>query len=325
MGELVVFEKQLEPLAPHFEQALAGIMPVSRLIRTAMVAVERNDDLLDQQICSRQSLFNTIMSSAVLGLEMDGVTGQCFPIPFKGKAQLVIGYKGYNTLGARAGISITGEVVREGDHFDYRLGSDAYIDHRPALGNKGRIIAAWSLAAANGRPPIPVVMGIDDILAIKAKSPGAKRAQSPWNDPEIGYPAMCSKTAKRRLARSTPLTVQTAPLMLAARMDEAHEEQGAHAYIQADRTLAIISPIPESEPVPTPTAERLTTPIPRAAIITDDDLDILKLALTSAARGGMDSFRRHWETRMSPAERRAAEPWKDDLKKIAAAIDAGPR
>ena len=49
------------------------------------------------------------------GLEVDGVTGQAFLVPFAGKVQLVVGYKGYNTLGARAGLTITGEVVRSGD------------------------------------------------------------------------------------------------------------------------------------------------------------------------------------------------------------------
>jgi RecT family len=32
------------------------------------------------------------MSAACLGLEVDGVTGQAYLLPFKGKAQLVIGY-----------------------------------------------------------------------------------------------------------------------------------------------------------------------------------------------------------------------------------------
>ena len=41
-------------------------------------------------------------------LEVDGVTGQAFLIPFKGRAQLVIGYKGFNTLAARSGLTVTG-------------------------------------------------------------------------------------------------------------------------------------------------------------------------------------------------------------------------
>jgi recombination protein RecT len=97
-------------------------VPVERLMQTIMISCERLPALLK---CDRQSLFNSAMSAAVLGLEVDGVTGQAYLIPFAGKAQLVIGYKGFNTLAARSGITITGAVVREGDEFDYELGSAA--------------------------------------------------------------------------------------------------------------------------------------------------------------------------------------------------------
>src|SRR5262245_37230370 len=199
---LMVLEQQMQPLAPRFAQALGKTMPVERLIRTVMVSVERLPKLLE---CDRQSLFNSAMSAACLGLEVDGVTGQAYLIPFKGKAQLVIGYKGYNTMAARSGITITGEVVREGDEFDYDLG-EGWIKHKPH-GSKGRIVGAWAKAAAQGRPAIVKVMTIDDLLDVKKRSPGAARTDSPWNDPAIGFPAMCEKTVKRRLARSLPLNV----------------------------------------------------------------------------------------------------------------------
>ncbi len=281
-NDLIVLEQQLAPLAPHFEQALAGVMPVDRLIRTAIISVERNPYLLE---CDRQSFFNTIMSAGVLGLEMDGVTGQCFPVPFKKRVQLVIGYKGYNTLGARAGLTITGEVVREGDDFDYQLGTGAFVKHKPKLGNKGRIIGAWAQAGALGRPPVISVLGIDELLEIKRKSPGAAKSDSPWNNEAIGFPAMCSKSAKRRLCRSTPLNV----MQLAARMEEAFEEQGKQAFIKPDGQLVIEG---EESPIATvhhdnhtPEAAMLTAP--RAA---HDPLAAIKADGLIAAKEGMQSL-----------------------------------
>jgi recombination protein RecT len=254
---LTVLENQLKPLAPRFAEVLGKTMPVERLIRTVVLSVERLPALMD---CDRQSIFNAAMSAAVLGLEVDGVTGQGYLIPFKGKAQLVIGYKGYNTLAARSGLTVTGAVVREGDAFDYELGDKGFVRHKPKLGEPGRrIVAAWAVAAAHDRPPIISVLSIDDINAIKAKSPGAKRSDSPWNDPSIGFPAMAEKSAKRRLARSMPLNV----MQLAARMDEAFEEQGAAAHITPDKGLVIdgeFSPIADREPSRTPTATELISP-----------------------------------------------------------------
>ena len=231
---LVALEEQLTPLAPRFEAALAGMMPVERLIRTVMVSVERLPKLLE---CDRQSIFTAAMSAACLGLEVDGVTGQAFLIPFKNRAQLVIGYRGFNTLAARSGITITGAVVREGDAFEYEKGSGVFVRHKPLLEGAAvrRIVAAWACANHAERPPVIEIMGIDELMAVKERSPGARRSDSPWNDAKIGFPAMCEKTAKRRLARSLPMSI----MQMAARMDEAVDENAKPAWITPDRGLEI--------------------------------------------------------------------------------------
>lgn len=238
---LVALENQLKPLAPHFAQVLGKTMPVERLMRTVMVSVERLPMLLD---CDRQSIFNAAMSAACLGLEVDGVTGQAYLIPFKGRAQLVIGYKGFNTLAARSGITITGAVVREGDEFDYQLGTGAYVRHKPK-GSKGKITHAWACAQSLDRPAVVEVLDIDELLAVKGKSPGAKRSDSPWNDPAIGFPAMCQKTAKRRLARSMPMNI----MQQAARLEEVVDEQGQSAWISPDKGVVIDGEFSDAPPI----------------------------------------------------------------------------
>ena len=255
-SDLVVLEQQLQPLAPHFLQVLPAHVTPERLIRTVIMSVERNPKLLG---CNRQSLFNSAMSAAVLGLEVDGVTGQAFLIPFKNRAQLVIGYKGYNTMGARSGWTIAGDVVRDGDEFKYEKGSAPFVKHVPVLGNKGRIIGAWATATHLAQPPVVEVMGIDELLEVKKRAPGAKMSDSPWNEPAIGFPAMCSKTVKRRLARSMPLNV----MQRAATMEQAVEEQGRNAWIAPNGDTIIdaeIVPSDTQSTSETPTADELTTP-----------------------------------------------------------------
>jgi recombination protein RecT len=256
MNALVPIEKQLTLLAPNFAQVLPKHLPAERLIRTVVVSCERLPALLD---CDRQSIFSAAMSAAVLGLEVDGVTGQAYLIPFKGRAQLVIGYKGFNTLAARSGITISGGVVREGDEFEFELGSAAFVRHRPKLGSKGRLIAAYATATAKDRPPVVTVLDIDELNAVKGRSPGAKRSDSPWNDSIIGFPAMCEKTAKRRLARAMPLNV----MQLAARMDEAFDEQGHPAHIDPDRNVVIEGEvIAPRHSANQPSAQELISPRP---------------------------------------------------------------
>lgn len=233
MNNLVAYEKAFEPLIPTFRDLLAPVaMAPERLIRTVLVSVERTPALRD---CSMQSVINAATTFAVLGLEVDGVTGQGFMLPFAKQAQPVIGYKGYNTLAWRAGFTINGSVVREGDEFDYMLGSEGYARHRPLLGGKPdrQILAAYACATAPGMAPIVQVLDINELLAVKNKSPGAKRSQSPWNDPTVGFAAMCEKTAKRRLARSMPLNV----MQRAAVMEERFEEMGKGAYLRPDGNM----------------------------------------------------------------------------------------
>lgn len=248
--ELATFENDLRLVEPRFVDVLAGSgVPATRVIRTILISVERNPNLLE---CNRQSLMNAAMSFACLQLECDGATGQGFMIPFAGKAQPVIGYKGYNTLAGRSGFTINAACVREGDQFNQTLGSTPAIVHVPILDNKGRIIGAWATATAVGRAPIvPPALGIDDLLAVKAKSPGAKKKDSPWNDPTVGFEAMCLKTAMRRLARFMPLNLLT----VAAAMDEAFEERGLASRVDPDRGVVI-----DNEPGQAKTPETIERP-----------------------------------------------------------------
>lgn len=237
-------EKQLELLSPQFAAVLGRTMDPARLIRTVMISLDRTPKLFETD---RNTILMAAMSAACLGLEVDGVTGQAFILPFKGRAQLVTGYKGYNTLAGRGSFSIRGSVVREGDAFEYDKASAAVM-HKPKLSASARIIGAWALAVSNALPPVLEVLSIDELLFVKDRAPGSRKPESPWNDPHIGFPAMCEKTAKRRLHRSMPLNL-VPQFGYAARMDEAVEEQGVPAWIDPQRGV-VVDAAPVESPLP---------------------------------------------------------------------------
>jgi len=259
LNDLAALENQLVPYAPRFAQVLASVMPVERFTRTLLVSCERDPKLLT---ADRQSLLNAAMTGAVLGLEADGATGQFFLLPFGDRknnrtvVQPVIGYKGYNTIGARSGLTISGAVVREGDEFDYLEGSGAFVRHKRKLGgeDKRKLVAAWAKASSNDRPDTVKILSIDEIIAIKNKSP--RGSQPPWADPSIGFPAMAEKSAKRRLARDMPLNV----FQHAARMEEAFEEQGLPSYIHPDKGVIADGEVIEHYNTDTPSAKQLIEP-----------------------------------------------------------------
>lgn len=249
MNDLVTqVEGQLRPLQEEFAEVLPATIPPERLVRTVLVSCQRNPKLMAQNL--RPTLLQSAMTSAVLGLEVDGVTGQGFLIPFGGKnpaVQFIPGYKGYNTIAGRAGFTINGGVVREGDEFDYQEGSAGFIHHKRLLSGESqrKIIAAWATATKPGASPIVSLLSIDELMAIKGKSAGAKKYDSPWNDQAVGFPAMCEKSAKRRLARSMPLNTY----QLSAAM-ESQQDIGNTCHINKAAELVIdegVTLIPESE------------------------------------------------------------------------------
>ena len=98
----------------------------------------------------------------------------------------------------------------------------------------------------------------------------------PWNDPKVGYPAMAEKTAKRRLARIVPFEINKERFLKAARLDEAHDEQGLYSRIGEQATVITE---PEGSIAPrvegTPSLQQMTGPK------TDPELERLKSKATS--------------------------------------------
>jgi recombination protein RecT len=320
--ELILLERQLQAIRPRVDAALGGIMPATRLEQTILVSCERTPKLLD---CSPQSVLNAAMTFAVLALPVDGATGQGFMIPFKGQAQAVIGYRGYNTLGARAGLTITAGTVREGDEFSFALGSHAYLEHKPVLGSRSRVVAFWACATARDRPAIISVLSIEDILAVKSRSPGAQRRESPWNDPEVGFNAMGEKTARRRLARSTPLRIDAPSFQQAASMEEAHEEGGKLSWITPSHGV-VVEGEPAAQALPfrqteTPTVDALVggrETEPEKPVVQGSPIEE---ALRQASEKGTAALQTAWHN-LTPQEQRIWAVMKDrHFKPIAQRAD----
>lgn len=236
-GDLGNLEENLVMLAPRFDAVLGNgtSMDSKRLIQTLLISCERSPKLMK---CTRSSLIMGAMTFATLRLPIDGASGQGFLLPFAGVAQPAIGYKGYNTIAGRSGFSINAGTVREGDKWDYQEGSGGFVMHKRVLDSKAPIIAFWAVAEAKERPPLVSILGIGEVNAIMQKSPAVRaKAETPWNDATIGFPAMGQKSARRRLARGMPWDVDEGRFLLAARMEEAFEEQGKRSYLEGPRMM----------------------------------------------------------------------------------------
>jgi recombination protein RecT len=235
------FRGQMDKMADQFEKVLPPHMTPDKLYRTVITSVQNTPKLLQ---ADRNTLLAAIMTSAALGLEPDGVTGQGYLVPFKGRVQFIPGYKGYITLAMNSGFVLEGHVVYENDHFTYQAGTDPNIMHAPSrsgLGEeRGGVIAAYAVARSNSVPTISRVIERPDLIAVRDGSSGYKAmgGSSPW---VTNFDAMCRKTAIRQLGGNLPLNVQRLAAI------EAAADRGGSGVINNDGEVEIVEPVDDDD------------------------------------------------------------------------------
>lgn len=217
----------LEKSTPALQKMVPHYVTAERLLRIAVIATAHAPQAGKVHLleCSPMSLFHSIVESTLLGLELNTILQQAFLIPFRKGNQkpilnLIIGYKGYSAIAFRSEeiTRITGHPVYAQDFFEYQYGSNHYVIHRPAEGEKGGLVGAYAGAFfKNGAFEFEV---IDKQMAMVAKSlsPAGASSMSPWNKPKLEW-TMWVKTPHRRLFNSGRIP---APLLLqqAAAIDE---------------------------------------------------------------------------------------------------------
>jgi recombination protein RecT len=217
---LAVFKGELEAQRSKFANVLPRHLSPERLVQTAVGFCGANPYILEK--CDRGSVFRSVYTAAIFGLEIDN--RQSAIVPYGSKAQLIPMVSGLVTLAYNAGYKLTGTVVRQNDSFDYSI-EPPMIHHKPpaagsdaaeARGDKNPIIAAYAVARRlddpPNMPPLFEVMNMVDIERIRDNSSGYKAAKkfgrsTPW---ETDFAAMCRKTPIRSLANHLPWQVQKA-------------------------------------------------------------------------------------------------------------------
>lgn len=190
---------QLQKMAPKFTAALPNHIKQEKFQRVVMTSLNQNPDLLG---CDRLSLFNSCVKCAQDGLLPDG--REAALVPFKGQVQYMPMVYGLIKRTRQSGelASLSAHVVYENDHFDYALGDDERIDHKPHMGaDRGQIIAAYAIAKLKDGTVQREVMTKAEIEEVRNVS-RAKNA-GPWSQ---WYGEMARKTVVRRLCKYLPLS-----------------------------------------------------------------------------------------------------------------------
>ncbi len=275
---------------------LAAILPrhvsPDRMLKIALGALRTTPKLMG---CKVETLMGAIVQCSQLGLEPNTPLGHAYLIPFENRkkgiteVQIVLGYKGLVDLARRSGqiVSIAAHEVCEKDDFDYAYGLDEKLTHRPAMSERGDIVAFYAVAKLVGGGHAFEVMSKDQILQIRDNSQGWKTAKrfgktedSPWG---AHFAEMGRKTVLRRLVKYLPVSIELAH---AADLDDL----SARGHSQAlDNVLEgdYVTPTPGDdsddqdapalENNPTPDAPTFDIDTVKKRIAECKDLDVLDL------------------------------------------------
>lgn len=198
-NEIKVVRSQLNDMDTQFTAGLPAHIPVERFKRVAMTAIQNNPGLLK---CDRRSLFSACIKAAQDGLLPDAREGAL--VPFKGQVQWMPMIAGIRKKVRNSGEIATWDVqaVYENDHFEFELGDEPFIRHKPTLKDRGEIVAVYSVATLKTGEKSRDVMGIDDVEKIRAL---ALSKNGPWSNPTF-YPEMAKKTVARRHSKVLPMS-----------------------------------------------------------------------------------------------------------------------
>jgi recombination protein RecT len=210
----LTLREAIKAAGPGFQMALPKHVSLDRFTRTAMTALQTVKNL-DQ--CTQMSVLAGLMQAAQLGLEVADVRGQAYLIPRKNgrtgnyEATFQLGYRGMIDLAARSGITVDAEEIHENDVYDFALGTERFLRHKPSLTERGPVIAYYAVATfADGRKPSFSVMGVAEVAEHRDKFASSrdyktKEIQGPWVD---HFDAMARKTVIRALLNYLPVSVE---------------------------------------------------------------------------------------------------------------------
>lgn len=261
-NQLATIKRQIEVMKPEFGKALPGHISADRFVRTVQTAISitRNID----RVSDLTSLYAACTKAAADGLILDGREA-ALVIDYKGAAQYRPMMRGLLKLAYQSGLisSISVQVAYARDVFEYVLGDDERIIHRPHFGEGGRgdPVAVYAIAKLKDGSVIREVMSVDQVNRIRERSDGWKafKAQkikdTPW---ATDWEEMARKTVFRRLTKYLPSSTDIGERMHSAveRIDEDYtfnaEPQQPAGGVEVKQAGAAAAILKDVTPAPQP-------------------------------------------------------------------------
>lgn len=205
--KLGLIRSRLERLQPKLQDVLPKYLTPERMTRLALLAINRQPELL---ACTAESLAETVMQIGSWGLEI-GRTAHI--VAFKSRAQAIADYKGKIELAIRGRMIVKCDVriVREGDVFEVEYGLRERLIHRPDWRNSERpMVGVYAVVTLPGGGTKFDLMNRAEVERIRKRSRSGDKG--PWAS---DFDEMAKKTVVHRLLKLIPQSPQLADAMQA--------------------------------------------------------------------------------------------------------------
>jgi len=176
----VIKAKLVSPETSEKLKVLPKGMKKDVLIAAFWNALFKNPQL---QQCTPESLLSALLKCAEWGLLPGGDNVYLIPRhnnkkpgrPLECNAQR--GYQGLIDLVNRVtGAEVEAHVVYENDEFDYQLGTNAYLHHKPALKDRGKAICAYAVWKKDDKVDFDIIR-MEEILKRRNMSQSYQKAE----------------------------------------------------------------------------------------------------------------------------------------------------
>lgn len=214
----MLLKHELEKIKAEMAKVLPKHVTADRMIKVVLSATARQPKLLE---CTTASICRSVMQAAELGLELGGLLGEAYLVPYSVKvpgygrspdrwemqAQCITGYRGYIKLARQSGEteSISARVAYRDDTFEVQLGTAEDIVHKPNLVSQARddkdIIAVYCVIKLAGGGLQFDVMTKHEVDKIRGRS--KSKDNGPW---VTDYAEMARKTVTRRAMKYAALS-----------------------------------------------------------------------------------------------------------------------
>lgn len=284
-----------------FYQALpANTVNVDRFMQSAMLAIT-NPKMPNLVKCSKESIFRSLKEAAAYGLELNGMLGQAYLIPYNVKGvmtcSLQLGYKGLIALARRSNTikTIAAEPIHENDIFEVELGMGRKLSHKiDIMKERGEIIGYYCLVElCNGGSQFKVMSkkDVENHRNKFSKAYDPKDSSNIWNK---NFDAMALKTVVIQALKLCPISIEAMDAVIkderADLKDVTDDVEYTVSDAPAETTETPAIEEPKEQPKPETKKEPVQQPSFEEMEMTDEEMAAADAAFEGTSQNVGDIF-----------------------------------